>query len=103
MPVDAIVLHAYVGASPPPPPELDWMRLAEEERAEAAQAPSTALTQLVLTLGVCSLIGLCMLGARCWRRRALNKFLAGLPEASEDGSFLVVAFEWGVDHHRRPP
>ena len=92
-----LVLHIDASASPPPPPQLDYLALAEKARAadDAMSTTSPLLVQLIATLSVCALIGLCALLPRCYRRRALRLFLAGLPEASEDGTWLVVLYEWG--------
>ena len=92
-----LVLHIDASASPPPPPQLDYLALAEKTRAadDAMSTTSPLLVQLIATLSVCALIGLCALLTRCYRRRALRLFLAGLPEASEDGTWLVVLYEWG--------
>ena len=86
-------------ASPPPPPMFNWEDLAVE-------APSTDLVlsplmvQLVATSAVVAFVAVCFLGCRCWRRRRLRLFLAGLPEVADDGSWLVVAFEWGGYSHQ---
>ena len=93
-----LVLHIDASASPPPPPQLDYLALAEKTRAAddaASGGVSPLLIQLIATVSVCALIGLCFLLTRCYRRRALRLFLAGLPEASEDGTWLVVLYEWG--------
>ena len=91
------VLHlSFAGASPPPPPELDLLALAEKARADAEDPVSPLLVKSVATLSVCGILALCMGAIRCWRRRALRRFLAGLPEQSTDGSFVVVAFDWGI-------
>ena len=89
-----LVLHARDTASPPPPPELDLLALAERTQYNAPTSP--LLIQLVATLTSCAALALCTLVVRCYRRLALRRYLAGLPEASTDGAWLVVSFEWGA-------
>ena len=73
----------------------DLYALAERTRLDDSEPMSPLVVQLVATISLCGAIALCCLAMRCWRRHATRKFLAGLPEASDDGTWLVVAFEWG--------
>ena len=87
-----LLLHG--GASPPPPPQFDYEALSEKSRAASAPPTSQWLIQLVATSAALALIVICRLAYRCWRHRRTRIFLAGLPEASPDGAWLVVAYEW---------
>ena len=91
----AVKLKTTEITSPPPPPHIDYQDVANKAQDAARGPMSQLLVQLVATSSVIVLIACCMIAFRCWRAKKLKAFLAQLPDASEDGQWLVVAYEWG--------
>jgi hypothetical protein len=100
------VVQLVAAPSPPPPPMIDYELIRDETFAERDGIGwSPLLIELVATLAVVCTIATCCLAVRWYRARKLRLFLAGLPDAAPDGTWLVVAFDWdatGTQSGRMP-
>jgi len=65
------------------------------ERAEQPPRMDMMFVQLIATCSVVLFITLSIMSFRCYRQRQIAAFLKSLPDASEDHTWLVVAYEWG--------
>ena len=91
--------------SPPPPPQIDYVGISETTLAERDGGPPLLLVELIATASVVAAIAICCFTLRWYRARELKRFLAGLPEAAPDGTWLVVAYDWeasGTQSGRMP-
>jgi len=93
----AVKLHSTHEASPPPPPQVDYYTIGEKARQRASSPYQYDMMQVQLTASgaVIAFVIIAMLSFRCWKQRQLNAFLKSLPDASDDNTWLVVAYEWG--------
>ncbi len=92
----AMKLHEVVDASPPPPPRVNYVAIQQKALRRSREPWRFDMTHVHLyaTAAVCAFIALAMGTFRCWRARQLRAFLNALPDASEEGTWLVVAYEW---------
>jgi hypothetical protein len=73
---------------------LDYEMISQRARL-AAVYTDPLLIQVVATLAAVGAIFICYTLVALLRANRLKSFLRGLPSASTDGQWLVVAYEWG--------
>ena len=94
----AVKLVSAAVRAPPPPHRVDYAGISAKSQRWSAvpQQLDLGRVHLITTMVACTILFCALLSCRCWRQYKLRGFLSELPEASDDGTWLVVAFEWGL-------
>lgn len=82
----------------PAPSSINYEAILERTRGAAHRHGLNVdmlVVQLVATAAAVALLLACYWLILAYRTRRLRRFLRGLPDASTDGSWLVIAYEWG--------
>ena len=95
----SIKLEADHVTKPPSAPMLDYAKIQTKANKQRMGPPghrhmNAIYVQLIATGAVCTFLVTVILACRCWRQRQLRFFLDGLPDQSDDQTWLVVAYDW---------